>query len=262
MQPYEFSEGKTPLLISMPHPGTELLDEVRAGMTETAARLPDTDWHVDRLYVFARDLGAGVLCARYSRFNVDLNRPSDDRPLYRTATTGLFPDVLFDGEPVYRPGETPSPAVRERALREIWTPYHQRLETELARLKARHGYAVLFDAHSIRSQVPRLFDGRLPDFNIGTDEGRSTPATLVDRLAGVCRAAEGYTTVIDGRFKGGYITRHYGKPANNVHAVQLELSQRTYMDETWPFDYRPERAARVQAVLRRFVETLLDWSPP
>lgn len=259
--PYEFRRGDSPLLISMPHPGTAVPDELRPALTEAALRLPDTDWHVDRLYDFAAEQGANILCARYSRYAVDLNRPPDDTPLYSTATTGLFPDVLFDGEPVYRADARPDDAWRARCLNEIWHPYHECIARTLEQIKARHGYAVLFDAHSIRSVVPRLFDGRLPDFNIGTNEGRSAADDLVARLCAVCEQSEEYTTVLNGRFKGGYITRRYGDPAAGVHAVQLELAQVIYMDESYPFDYLPQRAERVRAVLRRFVETLLAWTP-
>lgn len=258
MQAYDFRPGRSPLLLSIPHAGTYVPGDIANALTETAARLPDTDWHVDRLYAFAQDLGAHLIRANYSRLCVDLNRPPDDAPLYAGATTGLFPDVLFDGRPVFHGAAPPD---RRRFLETVWYPYHARIRTTLDALKAEHGHAVLFDAHSIRSVIPRLFEGILPDFNIGTNDARSLTPGLEARLSEVCRACESFTTVVNGRFKGGYTTRHYGDPANGIHAVQLELAQKTYMDEFHPFAYRPEDAARVQAVLKPFVETLIGWRP-
>lgn len=260
LQAYDLVPGGGPLLISMPHVGTELLPEVASGLTEEARGLCDTDWHLPRLYDFARTLDASLIVARWSRFNIDLNRPSDDKPLYATATTGLYPDILFDGQPIFSRGREPGAEIRKQALREIWAPYHHRLGAELARIKAAHGYAVLFDAHSIKGFIPRLFDGDLPDFNIGTNDGKSCASGLEKALSAACEAP-GYTRVVNGRFKGGYITRHYGDPGNGTHAVQLELAQRTYMREAPPFEYQPHLAARVQEPLSRFVETLVRWRP-
>lgn len=257
---YDFTPGDSPLLISMPHVGTQLPEAVRSGLIPEALDLRDTDWHLPRLYDFARELGANVLSARYSRFAIDLNRPSDDKPLYQTATTGLYPDVLFDGTALFQPGKTPDAAARTHYLQEIWQPYRDRIAAELARLKARFGYAVLFDAHSIKGEIPRLFEGQLPDFNIGTNSGAACAPALADRLAAVCDAP-GYRHVVNGRFKGGHITRHYGQPGQAVHAVQLELAQRTYMRESTPFDYLPAVADQVRPVLRRFVQTLIDFRP-
>jgi formiminoglutamase len=205
-------------------------------------------------------MGASVLGARYSRFAIDLNRPPDDKPLYATATTGLYPEVLFDGTPAFKPGAEPSAERRAFYLSEIWRPYHEKIAAELRHLKQRHGHAILFDAHSIRGHIPRLFEGDLPDFNIGTNEGRSASADLTARLAEVC-SVPGYRHVVNGRFKGGYITRHYGDPGRGLHAVQLELAQRTYMREEAPFDYLERRAGQVRPILMRFVETLVGWRP-
>lgn len=196
-----FKRGGVPLLISMPHPGTRLTPAVDAGLVEEARALTDTDWHIPRLYDFAEELGASTLAAHYSRYVVDLNRPSDDKPLYSTATTGLYPDTLFDGRPLYREGMAPSAEERMRYLAEVWTPYHRTIAEELARLKAEFGYALLWDAHSIRSHVPHLFDGRLPDFNLGTNAGASCDPALAARLEAVCAAAEGYSHVLNGRFR-------------------------------------------------------------
>lgn len=257
---YDFIPGTSPLLISMPHVGTQLMPEVAAGLAAPARGLCDTDWHLPLLYDFARGLGASLLIARWSRFNIDLNRPSDDKPLYATATTGLYPDMLFDGQQLFQSGKTPNEMARKRYLDDIWEPYHNRISAEIERMKSEHGHAVLFDAHSIKGYVPRLFEGELPDFNIGTNEDRSCAPDLTARLAEICDAP-GYNYVVNGRFKGGHITRHYGRPAEGVHAVQLELAQRTYMREQPPFDYLPGVAARVQPILARFVETLVSWRP-
>jgi len=261
MTPYEFRQGDTPLLVSIPHAGTALTDAVADGLSEIGATLGDTDWHVPALYGFIDPLGASVIEARYSRYVVDLNRPRDDVPLYAGATTGLFPTINFDGEPLFRPGCEPSTQERSRYLQEIWDPYHARIASALAEIRARHGYALLFDAHSIRSVVPRLFDGRLPDLNVGTADGKSCDSALQAAVEAVCADAEDYSWVANGRFKGGWITRSFGAPDEGVHAVQLELAQCTYMDETPPFTYRPERASGIQPALRRVLETLLEWRP-
>lgn len=256
---FEFNRGRVPLLISMPHAGLRLTPAVEAGLVERARNLPDTDWHIPQLYDFAAELGASTLAAGYSRYVVDLNRPADDKPLYATATTGLYPSTLFDGTPLFREGLEPSGEERARYLADIWTPYHQALATELARLKSEFGYAILFDAHSIASQVPRLFDGRLPDFNLGTNEGASCNEQLAQQLKQVCAAAPHFSHVLNGRFKGGHITRHYGSPADNIHAIQLELAQCTYMDEVQPYSYRAELAESVRVVLRQLLEAQLHW---
>lgn len=254
-----FHRGELPLLVSMPHAGLELTPEVADGLVVPACCLPDTDWHIPRLYDFAQALGASVLVAQYSRFVIDLNRPDDDKPLYNGATTGLYPATLFDGQPLFEPGLEPGAKARSTYLEQIWRPYHERLRHELARLCKIHGYALVWDAHSIRSRVPRLFEGRLPDFNLGTFDGASCAPDLAERLQGICAQAQGYSQVLDGRFKGGYITRHYGNPANHVHAVQLELAQSTYMEEAEPFNYREDLAQPTQVVLRQLLQSALAW---
>ncbi|WP_449434833.1 N-formylglutamate deformylase [Pseudomonas putida] len=255
-----FHQGRLPLLISMPHAGLSLTPAVRDGLVEPARSLPDTDWHIPRLYDFARELGASVVAAEYSRFVIDLNRPEDDKPLYAGATTGLYPATLFEGEPLFKDGQAPGAEERAAYLEQIWRPYHDTLRGELARLRDTFGYALLWDAHSIRSQIPHLFDGKLPDFNLGTFNGASCDPELAARLQGACAAAPGYSHVLNGRFKGGHITRHYGDPAQHIHAVQLELAQSTYMDEAEPFSYREDLAQPTQAVLRSLLQTALDWA--
>jgi N-formylglutamate deformylase len=258
---YRFTAGTTPLLVSMPHVGTHIPEPLAARMTETARTVPDTDWHVDRLYDFLDELGASVIRATHSRYVVDLNRPPDSAPLYPgAANTGLCPTEQFDGTPIYRAGEAPDAAEVQQRLALFWRPYHERLAAELQALKARHGIALLYEAHTIRSRVPRLFDGRLPDINLGTADGGAAAPDLAAQLIQAAGAAKHYTSVLNGRFKGGYITRHYGRPADGIHAVQLELSQITYMDEDPPFRFREDLAAAVRPTLRRVLQAMLTWA--
>lgn len=256
---FTFTQGSLPLLVSIPHAGLRLTEAVEQELAAPARSLPDTDWHIPTLYNFAQALGASVLTAEYSRFVIDLNRPDDDQPLYPGATTGLYPSTLFDGTPLFQPGHTPSEHERSRYLEQLWRPYHRMIAKELARLRQQHGYALLWDAHSIRSHVPRLFEGRLPDFNLGTFDNASCAPGLAQRLKQVCAQASGYSHVLNGRFKGGYITRHYGIPAQDVHAVQLELGQATYMQEQPPFTYQPSLAEPTQQVLRQLLGAALAW---
>ncbi|MBX6322448.1 MAG: N-formylglutamate deformylase [Rhodospirillaceae bacterium] len=262
MDIFRFSEGRTPLLVSMPHVGIHIPDALRPRLTPAALAVPDTDWHVDRLYDFLAELGAGVLRATHSRYVIDLNRDPSGQPLYPGArNTELCPTTLFDDSPVYRPRAAPDEAEVQWRLETWWRPYHARLQAELDRLKAHFGYAVLFDAHSIRSRVPRFFEGRLPDLNLGTAGGSSAAPELIASAVDAARASPAYCAVLDGRFKGGYITRHYGRPQEGVHAIQLELAQMTYMDEDPPYAFREDLAAGLRPVLRGVIEALLDWRP-
>lgn len=259
MQPFDFSSGRVPLLISMPHVGSHVPARLAGRLSQACGPLGDTDWHLVRLYDFVAAMGASVLAARYTRFTVDLNRPPDDAPLYATATTGLHPDILFDGQPAFNEGGALDAAEKAAFLEGIWRPYHAQLAAELARLKNLHGYALLLDAHSIAGEIPRLFEGLLPDFNIGTADGASAGAGLAEGLGHVVERSGRYRLAVNGRFKGGYITRHYGRPAERIHAVQLELAQRTYMRESVPYDYDEARADAVRPVLREFVVAILQW---
>lgn len=254
MDVFTLHRGTAPLLLSLPHDGSEIPPNLAARMTPGAARAPDTDWHVARLYEFAGELGASVLVPRFSRYVVDLNRPPDDTSLYPGQnTTGLCPAVRFSGEPVYREGTEPDAAEVQARVETYWRPYHQALRSELARLRAEHGRVVLWEGHSIRGEVPFLFEGRLPDLNLGTADGASCTPGLQARLEAVLAGQQDYDWVANGRFKGGYITRHYGNPAEGVQAVQMETSQRTYMDEA-SGEYDPGRAAQLQPLLRRLLE--------
>ena len=230
-------------------------------MTPLARTVPDTDWHVEQLYAFARAAGAAWLEASLSRYVIDLNRPPDDAALYPgQLSTGLCPAQSFTGAPLYAAA---APDAAEIATRRThyWEPYHVRLGALLAEARARHGYAVLLDAHSIRSQVPRLFTGRLPDINVGSNDGWSCAGELSAAVMDVVAAAPGFTSVLDGRFKGGFITRHYGHPAQGVHALQIELVQAAYMDES-ATEYEPVRASPLVAVLERVVAVLCAFRPP
>jgi N-formylglutamate deformylase len=255
---YFVVRGTRPLLISIPHLGTELPDDITVQLTDAARVRRDTDWHLDRLYDFATELGATLLCARISRYAIDLNRPPGGESLYpgRT-TTGLCPTETFPGEALYAPGREPNAAEQSRRLQAYWQPYHDALSVELERLRRAHRTVLLWDAHSIASVLPRLFEGKLPDLNFGTVDGRSCNAGLLERVVAVARRSE-FTWVENGRFKGGYITRRYGAPAQGVHAIQLEMCQSLYMQEDPPFAYLPEAAAKVQPLMRRMLEAGLD----
>jgi len=271
MPVFDLIQGDGPLVVSMPHCGTELSPGLAERLTPEALTLSDTDWHIPRLYDFAggssgTGLGATLLSARFSRYVVDLNRPPDGASLYPgQATTGLCPDTLFDGRPLYRDGQAPDAAEIAARVEAYWRPYHDALAAELARVKARHGFALLYDAHSIRSRMPRLFEGRLPDLNLGTARGTSAAPELIARIRSVMEtasAAEGLSCVTDGRFVGGHITRQYGRPAEGVHAFQMELAQDRYMDEDAPpFAYRPDRADRLRQVLMPLLDSLAGWRP-
>ncbi len=262
MEPYRFTAGTTPLLVSCPHVGTHIPADIAARMTPAAHDLADTDWHIERLYGFARDLGASMLVATHSRYVIDLNRPPDGSILYAGANnTELCPTTRFDLKPVYKDGEAPSEAEIADRVQRYWRPYHDRLAAELKALKARHGYALLWDAHSIASMVPRFHPTKLWDLNLGSADGISAAKPLIEATAAICRSANPYTAAIDGRFKGGHITRAYGRPADGVHAIQLELAQSTYMDETPPYRWRDDLADGVRPTLKRLIETMLAFRP-
>jgi N-formylglutamate deformylase len=266
MSDFMLIEGRMPLLVSLPHDGTGVPAALAARMTVAGKRVPDTDWHVGKLYAFARDLGASVIAPRWSRYVADLNRDPAGHRLYPgRAETALVPLTTFAGEPIYASGDEPDEKEIELRKELYWQPYHDALAGELARMRERHPRrVVLWDGHSIQSRVPMFFDGRLPDFNLGTANGASCSPALQARLTDVLReravGSDGhYSHVANGRFKGGYITRHYGRPDEGFDAVQLELAQYTYMDED-SFEYRPELAAPVQAVIRALLRACIDYA--
>ena len=251
---FTIDEGSVPLLVSVPHDGRRIPPEIAATMTDAGRSIPDTDWHVARLYAFVRKLGAFTIRAEYSRYVVDLNRPPDDARLYGGRFgTGLCPAQTFAGDEIYLEDTAVDLASRTSGY---WEPYHDALAGLLAGLCKRFGYALLWDAHSIASRIPRLFDGELPALNIGTFDGRSCDSLLCTAVLAAAEAGP-YDVVLNGRFKGGYIPRHYGRPEQGVHAIQLELAQRTYMDEvTREFD--DTKASLLGDTLARMLTALLD----
>jgi N-formylglutamate deformylase len=252
---YRFRAGRSPLLVSMPHTGTHIPENLLERLTPAAKALPDTDWHLEPLYDFLGELGASVLVATHSRYVVDLNRPPDNANLYPGQdTTGVVPIDTFHKEALYHGALPDEVEVRDR-IKTYWHPYHTKLMEELSRIKKQFGYALLWDAHSILSVVPRFFEGKLPDFNLGTAGGRSCAPGIGE---GLLEILKGGSAVLNGRFKGGYITRTYGDPAGRVHAVQLELSEAVYMEEQAPFRFRDDLAAGVRPRLKALLENFLE----
>lgn len=260
-------QGDAPLIVSIPHAGTELPSRLAGRLVSEWLARKDADWYVDRLYDFAGSLGATVIATRLSRTAADVNRDPAGVPLYYGAlNTGLCPTVTFDDEPLYRPGAEPDAAEIAASRAEYWLPYHQAIERQIARLRERHRAIVLYDAHSIRSQVPRLFAGLLPHVNIGTYGGASCAPALAAALAGLC-AVGPFSHVVNGRFTGGYITRHYGNPAAGVHAIQIELAMRGYLrepapphgPENWPPPYDAAFAAPLRETLSRILASCLQF---
>ncbi|OYU45799.1 MAG: N-formylglutamate deformylase [Burkholderiales bacterium PBB4] len=251
---FQLQQGRVPLLVSMPHIGTHIPLDLQAGFVPQALQVEDTDWHLDQLYNFLGDSGASVRRPSTSRYVIDLNRPPDDAPMYPGASnTELCPTRFFNGTPLYQAGAEPTAEERERRRATYWQPYHDALRNELDRLKAEHGYALLWDAHSIRSEIPWLFEGRLPGLSIGTASGASANAAITEAVMQACARHPHVSSVANGRFKGGYITRHYGQPAQNIHAIQLEMCQSLYMQEVAPFTYDLAKAAQIQPVLKEMV---------
>jgi formiminoglutamase len=249
--------GDAPLIVSFPHTGVEIPAEIEARLVSPWLGRKDADWWIHLLYDFARELGATTVRTGISRTVIDVNRNPSGASLYPgQTTTELCPTTTFDGEALYKPGQEPDEAEIARRRLTFFNPYHQALACEIARLRERHGTIVLYDAHSIRSMVPRLFDGTLPNFNIGTNDGATCAASLVEAVEEVCDGT-GFSRVTNGRFKGGWTTRHYGRPSDGVHAIQMELACRGYMDEpaepgpdNWPPKYDPECAASMRTALK------------
>jgi len=251
---YAYHEGDAPLLLSVPHDGWQIPADILHNMSGPARGIPDTDWHVSQLYEFARDFGASTIVASYSRYVVDLNRPADDGALYENqVATGVCPTQTFAGDSIYL--DDPKIDIASRVAR-YWRPYHDRLAAALTAIRERHGYALLWDAHSIRSQVPRLFPGELPVLNLGTWDHRSCDVTIANAVYAAAAASQ-YSAVMNGRFRGGYITRHYGRPDANIHALQLELTQRAYMNES-TLEYDKTKAAELALTLRDMLQRFLE----
>lgn len=260
MDLFRFVPGSTPVLISVPHAGTYVPPDIAARLTEQGATLPDTDWHMGEIYDFAPSLGVGLLVATHARVVIDLNRDPAGAPLYAGASnTELVPITTFGDVQIWRPGAAPDRAETDARVQKYWRPYHDRLAAELDALHAKFGVAVLWDGHSIRSTVPRFFAGRLPDLNLGTADGASCDPALDAKIFALLTRS-GLTAVHNGRFKGGYITRNYGRPAGGFHALQLEVGQACYMDEDRPRPYDAQRALRLRAIVEDAIRALIAWS--
>lgn len=259
---FTLHRGTLPLVVSVPHVGTAIPPDQRHRYTERALQVEDTDWHLDRLYAFVRELGASLIVPRHSRYLIDLNRPPENAPMYPGVNnTELCPTRHFTGEPLYREGAAPDEAEVARRVGTYWRPYHDALRAELERVRAEHGHAVLFDGHSIKSELPWLFEGRLPALNLGTVGATSCAASLREALAAVLAGQDRFSHVVDGRFKGGYITRHYGRPLAGIHAVQLEMCWHCYMEESPPWAWNDALAAGVRPLLEQLVQAMLAWRP-
>lgn len=255
---YLFEPGSAPLIISIPHMGLEVPPDLAARLTPVGRALADTDWHLDVLYDFAKLMGASFLMARYSRYVVDLNRPPNDETLYPGQTkTGLFPQFTFRGEPIFVEPAEPDDQEAARRLAHYWHPYHDKLAAEIKRLQATSRHVLVWEAHSIASVLPRLFEGKLPDLNVGTNAGTSADPAVLAAIEASLQGCD-YTYALNGRFKGGYNTRYFGDPAHGVHTVQLEMCQSTYMNEDAPFAYRPDLAAKVKPVVQSMVQAAVD----
>jgi len=261
MDIFRTRQGASPILLSMPHSGMVVPPTLVNDLTQKAQQLPDTDWHLSRLYSFADVLDATTVQANYSRYVIDLNRPPDNAALYPGQPgTDLCPLHGFDGDALYHPGSEPDEQEVDRRWRQYWMPYHTELKAQIDRIKKLHGFVVLYDCHSIRSRLPRLFDGELPVFNLGTADGTACSGRLQSRIEQVLVDSP-YRFAVNGRFKGGYITRHYGNPSAEIHAIQMELAQSAYMEETPGYNYLPERAKELQRVLEEVLQLLLHWRP-
>jgi len=262
MEPFHVSRGDGPVILAFPHVGTGLPGTVAERLNDEGRLLRDTDWHIHDLYAGLLP-GVTTITATQSRYVIDLNRDPSGSSLYPgQTTTGLIPLTTFDNADIWREGCAPTEADTAHWLDQIHRPYHAALTAEIARVRARHGVAILYDCHSIRSQIPWLFDGILPDFNIGTDSGRSCAPGLEVAVHGICRDAPGFTSILNGRFRGGWTTRHCGRPEAGVHAIQMELAQITHLGaETPPFALHPAKAARLRGTLGDILTTLAALAP-
>jgi len=262
----EITPGDAPLVVAFPHTGTDIPSDMESGFISPWLAKRDADWWIHELYAFAKELGATTVRTRLSRSVIDVNRDPSGASLYPgQTTTELCPTSTFDGQALYAT-DTPPPGEIDRRRRLYFDPYHNALKDELKRLKAAHGRVVLYDAHSIRSHIPRLFEGELPQFNIGTNGGETCSLTLSDAVLAIC-AQSGHSHVLNGRFKGGWTTRHYGQPQGGVHAIQMELSMRGYLqepsaptEENWPAPWSPETAAGLTPHLHAILNACLAFA--
>lgn len=259
MKLFDFTPGTTALLVSVPHAGTYVPPAIAARLTDHGRTLPDTDWHVEKLYAGAPALGAGLIVATHARVVIDLNRDPSGKALYAGASnTELVPTTTFHDQPLWR-DNGPTPDEIQQRVATYWRPYHDQIAAEMARLKAKFGLAVLWDGHSIVSEAPRFFKGKLPDLNLGTADGASCAPDLAARVfAGL--QDHGFSAVHNGRFKGGAITRAFGRPIEELHALQLEMAMSAYMDERPPYPWDAARAQKIEAVILGALREVIAWS--
>ena len=262
MHGYEFRQGRSPLIVSMPHVGSYVPIELRDRMSAAGRMVADTDWDLDLLYRFLWLTDATIITSRLSRYVIDLNRDPEGKPLYAGMNhPSLVPTRDFDEVPLYHPGEEPDQDEIASRLDRYWRPYHGRLAGAVEENRNRHGYAVLFDCHSIRSVVTRYMPGRIPDLNLGTADGASCSPVLRERLAAILRAQDRYSVAVDDVFKGGFITRHYGRPPDGVHSFQLEMSRAVYMQEQPSPVLDPGKCDTLEPTLKGFIAAAEAWTP-
>ncbi len=256
MKVFSVLEGRSPIILAQPHGGTHVPDSIRDQLNDTGKALADTDWHINRLYDGLLN-DVTVVQSHVHRYVIDANRDPEDVSLYPGQnTTSLCPLTDFDGNPIYKTGREPSEDEIKQRCNTYHRPYHNALADQIERLKQIHGSVILYDCHSIRSTIPFLFDGTLPDFNIGTFNGHSCNPEIEAIVKSICSQVSDYTYVVNGRFKGGWTTRHYGQPDQNIHAIQMELAQSTYMLETAPWHYVPTKAKQTRRHLKIILKKL------
>ena len=256
MKPVEIFKGNGPVILSQPHGGTFLTPEMTEKLNKRGCEMADTDWHIHRLY---DDLlpEVTVVEAKFSRYLIDANRDPSGNSLYPGQnTTELCPSVDFEGLPIYQIEAQPDVEEIETRRKNYHAVYHTALSEQIERVRKIHGRVLLFDCHSIRSRLPFLFEGELPDFNLGNYNTSTCAPEIEDAALEICAGAEGYSCVLNGRFKGGWTTRHYGKPEKGIHVIQLELAQQTYMDESAPWLYHEEKAAKLRVHLKKLLSCL------
>lgn len=259
MNPVDVTRGDSPIVLGLPHTGTYVPRPIMADLNDTGRALADTDWHVHLLYDGLLP-GATTVRANFHRYVIDANRDPMGESLYPGQnTTTLVPLTDFEGRDIWN--RVPNAEDIRARKRYFHAPYHAALEAELTRVRDLHGVAILYDCHSIRSGIPFLFDGTLPDFSIGTNMGATCDTRIEAATTAICDAAP-YSLVLNGRFKGGWTTRHYGQPSENIHAIQMELAQSTYLtDEAAPWTYDATKAATLRPYLTEILTTLADLAP-
>ena len=259
MEFLEIKQGLSPLILCFPHTGPYIPDAINDTLNEQGREKADTDWHLHALYDGLAPEATSIRTCIH-RYVIDCNRDPQGKSLYPGQnTTDLVPLTDFDGLPLHK--QVPTPSQINARLRDFHRPYHTAIETQIERVKAAHGFAIVYDCHSIRSNIPFLFEGTLPHFNIGTNEGKTCAPSIEKAVYTLCEKAQNYSVVLNGRFKGGWTTRHYGLPDTNVHAVQMEIAQRSYMIETTPWTYETNKAQSLRSHLKEILDELTNWNP-